>query len=185
MAWRIEQLVVAGEFDNTQKDWTIGWLELAGFKERLQLKLAGNCHIDLAGWKFRVKRIEPEIEDCDSKTLISFNDIRPIQAGFVGDMTADQVLKHFEIPLSELMQRFERGENPAFTWRKCLYLEWHDNFNGRVVIQSTRLEVERLGERAFELTEEELVEQQKNNAEEMRHFLTRACDALENQQDEP
>ncbi len=32
-----------------------------GFADRFQLKLAGNCHPDLAGWKFRIHRIEPEL----------------------------------------------------------------------------------------------------------------------------
>ncbi len=48
MAWRLERLVQAGELDSTQFGWTIGWLELADQSERLQLKLAGNCHPDLA-----------------------------------------------------------------------------------------------------------------------------------------
>lgn len=53
MAWRPAHLVQAGELDNTQLGWTTGWLELDGFEHRLELKLAGNCHPDLAGWKFR------------------------------------------------------------------------------------------------------------------------------------
>lgn len=35
-------------------------------------------------------------------------------------------------------------------------LEWYSDRNGRVVIQDTRLGVERLGDRTFELTEEDL-----------------------------
>ncbi len=30
MAWRPERLVKAGEIDNTQLGWTVGWLELEG-----------------------------------------------------------------------------------------------------------------------------------------------------------
>ena len=79
----------------------------------------------------------------------------------------------------ELIQRLTVGEKPPFTWRKCLYLEWYDNKNGRVVIQSTRLEVERLGERAFELTQEQWREQQKQSEQEISHFLAPIGDALE------
>ena len=64
------------------------------------------------------------------------------------------------------------------TWRKCLYLEWFSNRNGRVVIQSTRLAVERLGALAFELTEEQSVEQARQNSEEMNYFMFQIGDAL-------
>jgi hypothetical protein len=40
------------------------------------------------------------------------------------------------------------------------------------------LEVERLGERAFELTEEEWKEQAKSNAEELNHFMAQLGDVL-------
>lgn len=49
MAWRLEHLIEAGEIDNTQLGWTVGWLKLNGFEKRLELKLSGNCHPDLAG----------------------------------------------------------------------------------------------------------------------------------------
>jgi len=61
-----------------------------------------------------------------------------------------------------------------------LYPEWYSNHNGRVVIESTRLAVERLGERAFELTEEEWREQAHRNADEMNHFMMQIGDKLKN-----
>lgn len=168
MAWRPEQLVTAGELDNTQRGWTIGWLELAGVDGRLQLKLAGDCHPDLAGWKFRIHRIEPDPpKDFDGDDLPDYAGINRDQSGHVGDITADQMIKHFGIPVDELVRRLHAGEKPPFTWRKCLYLEWFGNHNGRVVIQTTCLEVERFGERAFELTEDEWREQARQNEEEV------------------
>jgi hypothetical protein len=182
MAWRPEYLVTAGELDNTQFGWTLGWLELEGFPERLQLKLAGNCHPDLAGWKFRIVRIEPELAaEQDDVQPFDFTGINFDQSGVVGDITADQVVKHFEIPTKQLVRRLMAGEKPEFTWRKCLYLEWYSNHNGRIVIQSTRLEVERMGERAFELTADEAQEQGRLNQQEINYFMTRMGDALENQ----
>ena len=179
MAWRPEQLVKAGELDNTCPGWTIGWLELGGIDERLQLKLAGNCHPDLAGWRFRIHRIEPELQaDIDGSP--DYSGIRFDQSGHVGDITADQMIKHHDIPSKELVRRLMAGEKPSFTWRKCLYLEWYSNKNGRVVIQSTRLEIERIGERAFELTEGEWKEQAGRNAEELNHFMAQLGDAIEN-----
>ena len=90
------------------------------------------------------------------------------------------MIKHHDMSHKELAERQMAGEKPPFVWRKCLYLEWYSNKNGRVVIQSTRLEVERLGERAFELTEKEYLEQARQNAEEMNHFMSQLSDALEN-----
>ncbi len=181
MAWRPEHLLRRGELDNTQFGWTVGWLELEGFNERLTLKLAGNCHPDLAGWKFRIKRIEPALEkDFDGDDPPDYSGIRLDQSGHVGDITADQMIKHFEIPDNELVQRLHSGEEPPFTWRKCLYLEWFSNANGRAVIQSTRLEVERIGERAFELTEDQWRDQHRQNQNEMDFFMTQLRDAAEN-----
>ena len=180
MAWRPERLVKAGELDNTTLGWTIGWLELEGVDGRLQLKLAGNCHPDLAGWKFRIHRLKPELPLADDEERADYTGISLDQSGHVGDITADQIIKHHEMSHNELTERLMAGEKPPFVWRKCLYLEWYSNNNGRVVIQSTRLEVERLGKRAFELTEDEYREQSRQNAEEMNHFLTQLGGALEN-----
>ena len=59
MAWRPSDWVLAGELDNTTQGWTIGWVRLRDRDEPLQLKLAGNCHPDLAGWKFKIVRTDP------------------------------------------------------------------------------------------------------------------------------
>lgn len=180
MAWRIDHLVLAGELDNTQLGWTVGWLELSGISERLKLKLAGNCHPDLAGWRFLIKRIEPELENnFDGEEPPNYTSISIDQSGNTGDITADQLVKHFDIPMHELIQRLTDGEKPPFTWRKCLYLEWYGNTNGRVVVQSTRLVVERQGERAFEMTEEQWREQQRQSEQEISHFLAQIGNALE------
>lgn len=177
MAWRPERLVKAGQLDNTKLGWTVGWLELEGIDQRLQIKLAGNCHPDLAGWKFDIHRVEKEIPSTDESP--DYSGISLDQSGHVGDITADQMIKHHDIPNDELVRRLMAGEKPSFTWRKCLYLEWYSNANGRVVIQSTRLEVKRIGERAFELTEDQWKEQSRQNADELGHFMAQLGDALE------
>ena len=184
MAWRPAHLVQAGELDNTQLGWTTGWLELDGFEHRLELKLAGNCHPDLAGWKFRIKRKTPALKrDIDGDSPSDYG-ISVDQSGHVGDITADQMVKQFDIPDKELAERLMAGEKPSFEWAKCLYLEWFSNRNGRVVIQSTRLEVERFGDRAFELTEQQWQEQRQQNRNEMGFFMTQIGDALESNEAE-
>ncbi len=182
MAWRPEHLVQAGELDNTQLGWTVGWLEIDGIDGRLILKLAGNCHPDLAGWKFRIKRIESDLTQ-DPDDDANYDGISRDQSGHVGDITADQIIKHFDIPNAEVVRRLYAGEKPPFTWRRCLYLEWFSNHNGRVVIQSTRLEVERIGERAFELSEDQWLDQHRQNQQELNYFMTQLGDALDAQSD--
>ena len=182
MAWRPERFVQAGELDNTNFGWTIGWLELEGIDQRLQLKLSGNCHPDLAGWRFRIDRVEPELPEVDPSP--DYSGISFDQSGHVGDITADQMIKHHEMPDDELTRRLLAGEKPPFTWRKCLYLEWYSNTNGRVVIQSTRLAVDRIGERAFKLTDDQFKEQAKQNADELGHFMAQLGDALQDRDEE-
>lgn len=183
MAWRPDGIVQCGELDNTQMGRTIGWLQLDGIAERLKLKLLGNCHPDLAGWKFRIYRVEPELPETEEydedDTPPDYTTLNLDQFGHVGDITADQMIKHYNMGSDELIRRLHAGENPPFTWSKCLYLEWFSHSNGRVVIQSTRLAVERLGNRAFELTEAQWQEQARRNAEEMDYFMEQLSDAFE------
>ncbi len=178
MAWRPTEAVLEGELDNTTLGWTIGWIRLRGRTEPLRLKLAGNCHPDLAGWKFRIVRTEPEPERNEPNDLTG---IVTDQPGIIGDVTADQLLQHYECSADEFVRLCHEGKRPPTVLRKALYLEWFSNFNGRVVIQSTRLAVERLGERAYELTDNEWTEQAYRSREEMTFFLHRLCDAVDRQ----
>lgn len=175
MAWRPSDLVPEGELDNTMPGWTIGWVRLRGRAEPLRLKLAGNCHPDLAGWKFRIIRTDPVPDWTDD---LDYTGIATDQSGTVGDVTADQILQHYECSPEEFVRRLHEGDRPPTTLRKALYLEWFSNRNGRIVIQSTRLAVERIGERAFELIEEQWAEQAKQNQEETSFFLHQIGDAL-------
>lgn len=177
MAWRPSDWVLEGELDNTMPGWTIGWVRLQGREEPLRLKLAGNCHPDLAGWRFRIVRIDPIPDWADAP---DYEGIATDQSGTIGDVTADQMLQHYECSSEEFVRRIHAGDRPPTTLRKALYLEWFSNRNGRVVIQDTRLAVERIGERAFELTEEQWVEQAKQNQEEMSFFMHQLDDALSN-----
>lgn len=179
MAARLSEIVEDGELDNTEFGWTIGWIKLRGQAEPLRLKLAGNCHPDLAGWKFRIVRTDAPQNNGPGKTdPACYEFLDRDQSGHVGDITADQMLKQFDIPDDEAVDRLRRGESPPFTWRKSLYLEWFSNANGRIVIQCTRLAVERIGEHAFELTAEQYADQLIQNHQEMSYFLTQLDDAL-------
>ena len=180
MAWRPSEWVTDGEIDNSVRGWTVGWIKIQGREEPLRLKLAGNCHPDLAGWKFKIVRTDP-IPDW-AQPLQHLDNIATNQSGHVGDVTVDQDIKHFECSEEEFVHQSYASEQPPTVWRKALYLEWFSNRNGRCVIQSTRLAVQRIGKRAFELTEEEWIEQAKRNSDEMSHFMLQASDALNSQE---
>ena len=182
MAWRPSDWVTAGEVDNTTRGWTVGWIKIEGRDQPLQLKLAGNCHPDLAGWKFRIVRTESIPQW--AKPLCHLDSIATDQSGHVGDITADQDTKHFECSDEEFVRRSNAGDRPPTESRKAVYLEWFSNNNGRCVIQSTRLAVERIGERAFELTDEEWDEQAKRNSDEMHHFMLQLSDVMESEDDD-
>jgi hypothetical protein len=178
MAWRPGEWVLAGQLDNTVSNWTTGSIQLRGREEPLQLKLLGNCHPDLAGWKFRIVRSDP-IPDWVAYQNENSDRIVSDQSGTIGEVTADQVLRHFDCSVDEFLRRMGEGDPPPTTLRKSLYLEWFSNHNGRVVIQSTRLAVQRIGERAFELTQQKWAEQAKRNREEMGYFMHALGDALD------
>lgn len=175
MAWRIADWVLDGELDNTTLGWTTGWIQLRDRAEPLELKLAGNCHPDLSGWKLRIVRPEPIPSWIGPPKL---KGLATDQSGTVGDITADQMVQHYECSVEEYVERTYDGDAPPTTLRKALYLEWFSRRNGRVVIQSTRLGVELLGERAFELSAEQWQELQQQNAEEMAFFMQQLDDGL-------
>lgn len=135
MAWRPGEWVLDGELDNMTFGWTTGWLKIEGIEKPLQLKLAGNCHPDLAGWKFKIVRTEP-IPDW-AEPLNHFASITTDQSGIVGNITADQTLKYLDCSDKEFVRRTNAVEPPPTTWQKAVYLEWFSNKNGRVAVHST------------------------------------------------
>jgi hypothetical protein len=168
MAWRISDSVVDGELDNTVKGRVTGWIRLSGRPDPLALDLEGDCHPDLAGWRLRIVRLDPVPPWADP---VDLSRVFAEQMGHTGDITADQLLRHYDCPVEELLARIRAGEPPPTQYRKALYLEWFSQRNGRVVIQDTRLGVQRIGQRAFELTEEDLrrkEEEARRQIEELR-----------------
>ena len=77
-----------------------------------------------------------------------------------------------------------RGPTPFYAAQVTLPRVVQRCRNGRIVIQCTRLTVERIGERAFELTEQQLIEQTKQNHAEMSFFMCQLGDALQHHEDE-
>ena len=169
MAWRFTHLVEEGELDNTTKGRVIGWIKLAGREQPLQLDLRGNCHYDLAGWRFRLVRVRPEPE-WDNDHNNDLTGLAEYQIGEAGDITAAQEISEFDCPIEEFIQRKELGEPPPVYHRRSIYVEWYSGSNGRVVIQSTRFEVERLGQQQFEITDEDLRLLEEENQRKLKEL---------------
>ena len=80
--------------------------------------------------------------------------------------------------MTNFLSSIERETRRRRRFANRFIWEWYSNRNGRVVIQSTRLAVERIGDRAFELTEAEWIEQAKQDNEQIGYFMTELTDAL-------
>ena len=167
MAFRVSDLVVDGEIDNTVKGRVTGWIQFSDRSDRVRLDLRGNCHPDLAGWKFRIKRLRPVPSWADPSDT---GGLASLQQGEAGDITAAQRLKDHDCSVKELITRTRLGEPPPFTWRKALYLEWYSDSNGRVVIQDTRLGVEFVGKRQFAITVDDIKREEEENRRKLEEL---------------
>ncbi len=163
MAWRIEQAVIRGEIDNTVEGRTTGRIWLAGCDAPLQLSLEGDCWRDLAGTRLQFENPSPRPGPETAGLAVR-------QSGVIGDMTASRKAK---VPLAgdEPMETLRSGqEEMAFEWRNILYLEWFDEFNGRVVIEASTFAL-RISAHMWELDEDAEAAQKLANLNAMRDFM--------------
>ncbi|HWM25985.1 MAG TPA: hypothetical protein VNP98_14290 [Chthoniobacterales bacterium] len=157
MAWRLHEHVLRGEIDNRARGRVAGRIWLAGVEEPLVLQLLGDCHPDLAGCLLRFENPKPVAMTTKPPALR--------QRGTVGDITAARRVRVFKIPFEEAYAMIKAGRTPPEHRANALYLEWHADLSGHVVIESTgyRLEV---SEPAWRFTAEELAERERRAAEE-------------------
>lgn len=130
MAFRPYENLIAGELDNTVPGKVTGWLDFyrhARAPLRVTLDLAGDCHRDLRGRRFRVTNPEPRERFPDERRS-SVDRLDPLQQGETGDMTAG---------------------DPPQDYVDYPYLEWYSEANGRVVLELERSQLEILTEPAF------------------------------------
>ncbi len=153
MAWKIESAVIRGEIDNTVRDLTTGKIWLIHQDEPILLILSGNCWRDIAGCKlsFHLKSHDLGLQAPD---------LAQPQTGFVGDISVSRKGKNYhESPFTE-----------DLALRNFLYLEWFDQVNGRVLIESSAFTVE-LSDRQWELSVEDETAQKMKNLDAMRDFV--------------
>lgn len=157
MAWHLHEHVLRGEIDNRTRGRVAGRIWLAGVEEPLELQLLGDCHPDLAGCFLRFENPKPVAMPTKPPALG--------QRGTVGDITAARRVRVFDIPFNEAYAMIKAGGRPPEHMANALYVEWHTNSSGRVVIESTRYQLE-VSEPAWRFTAEELAERKRRAAEE-------------------
>jgi hypothetical protein len=163
MAWRIEQAVIRGDIDNTVEGRTTGTIWLAGCDAPLHLSLDGDCWRDLAGTRLHFEN--PAARPGPETAGLAVD-----QCGVIGDMTASRKVK---LPLVS-DEQFETGcrdqQEIPFEWRNTLYLEWFDEFNGRVVIEASTFTLT-ISAYEWQLDEDAEVAQKLANLHAMRDFM--------------
>ena len=157
MAWRLHEHVLRGEIDNRMRGRVAGRIWLVGIEEPLVLALLGDCHPDLAGCLLHFENPQP--------VAMTTKPPASRQRGTVGDITAARKVRVFDIPFEEAYALIKAGGKPPEHMANALYLEWHSDLSGRVVIESTdyRLEV---SEPAWRFTVDELAERARRAAQE-------------------
>ena len=133
MAWRFPEHILRGELENTVRGRVTGRIWLAGLAEPMTLDLRGDCAPDLAGCTFTFENPNP----------VPFDDSTPSldQRGWVGDITASQKLKVFDLPVEEALALIRSGQDAPWHFANALYLEWHSTTNGGITIQTAEFKL--------------------------------------------
>ena len=176
MAWRIDEAVVRGEIDNRERGRVRGQIWLVGRESPVVLDLKGNAWRDVAGRRLVFENPTPKAMDLDG--------LDREQAGAVGDITASRKVKMPEIPMDQIGEYYAAKKPWPWHWGNCLYLEWHSQKNGRVVIESAAFDLRIEGEPAWEMTEAEEADQREANGRAMVGFMERLGEAFADDQTE-
>jgi len=102
-----------------------------------------------------------------------------VQRGVVGDITASRKVKVPDCSMDELMEYFEAKKPFPWHWGNSLYLEWHSETNGRVLIESADYTLELDPEAAWTMDEAEEQAQREANGRAMGEFMERLGRAAE------
>ena len=163
MAWHIHEHLLRGEIDNRTRGRVTGRIWLAGVAEPLALDLRGDCHPDLAGCVLRFENPAP--------VPLTTRPPAARQRGTAGDITAARKVRVFDIPVAAACMMLERGEKPPGHMANCLYLEWHSDVSGSVVIESTDYRLQ-ISEPTWRFTAEELAGRERQRVEGSAAFIT-------------
>ena len=170
MAWRIEESLIRGELDNRIRGRVTGRLWFTGRPEPVVLELKGNPWRDLAGHVLRFTNPEPKAGDLGS--------FASLQRGVTGDITASRKVKVPDCTMDELMVFFEARKPFPWHWGNSLYLEWHSETNGRVVIESASYQLELDSDCTWSMDEASEQAQRTANGQAMIAFMEQLTAAI-------
>ena len=169
MAWRIDESIIRGELDNRTRGRVTGRLWFAGRAEPVTLDLAGNAWRDLAGHVLRFTNPTPK-----PGALAS---LATLQRGVTGDITASRKVKVPDCSMDELMEFFKARKSFPWHWGNSLYLEWHSETNGRVVIESASYQLELDSEITWTMDESSEQAQREANGQALSAFMQQLAGA--------
>lgn len=175
MAWRIDEQLIRGEIDNRARGRVTGRLWFVGRDEPVVLELEGNAWRDVAGHLLRFTNPAPKPAEREG----GLNGFAAEQRGVVGDITASRKVKVPECSMDELMEYYKARQPFPWHWGNSLYLEWHSERNGRVVIESASYQIEIDAEAAWTMSEAEEEQQREANGRAMIAFMERLTGAVD------
>ena len=174
MAWRIEEALIRGEVDNRVRGRVTGRLWFLGREEPVVLELEGNAWRDVAGHVLRFTNPEPKPTRAGE-----WDRFATVQCGVVGDITASRKVKVPDCPMDEVMEYIKARRPFPWHWGNSLYLEWHSETNGRVVIESASYTLELDPEKTWSMDESEEQVQREENGRAMIAFMERLAGPTE------
>lgn len=180
MAWRIDEQLVRGEIDNRVRGRVSGRLWFLGRPEPVTLDLRGDAWRDVAGHLIRFTNPEPKAGPPDALEGFAAE-----QRGVVGDITASRKVKVPDCPMDELLRLVRAGKRFPWHWGNSLYLEWHSEANGRVVIESASYRIEIEPEPSWRMSGGEERAQREANERSALESTQRMADAVAAARSEP
>lgn len=173
MAWRIDEQLVRGEIDNRVRGRVRGRLWFLGRKDPVVLDLRGDAWRDVAGHVVRFTNPAPK-----AGAPGALDGFAGEQRGVVGDITASRKVKVPECSVEEMMRLAKAGKKFPWHWSNSLYLEWHGERNGRVVIESASYRIEIEAEASWRMSAAEERAQREANERAGRESLERLAQAM-------
>lgn len=177
MAFRIGPFVIRGEIDNTRRSLVTGTIWLQGCTNPVKLELKGNCLRDIAGTRFT-------FQCSPSEAIADPDDLKAVQAGRVGEMTASRKVNTWQIPVEQAYMMKKDGKEVPVVKANCLYLEWFSKSNGRVVLETVDFRITAMTDKSWQMTAEEELEQAKENMAAFSEFMENVEQAFEAQRSE-
>lgn len=173
MAWRIDEQLVRGEIDNRVQGRVTGRLWLLGRAEPVVLDLRGDAWRDVAGHLIRFTNPSPKAGAPDALAGFASE-----QRGVVGDITASRRVKVPDCPMEEVLRLVRAGKRFPWHWGNSLYLEWHGERNGRVVIESAAYRIEIEPDASWRMSAAEERVQRETNERAALESVERMAEAM-------